>query len=281
LDTFITAIDQYVQGQSESYVNFKNGVRTANRGSGDIIAILIRRGRELGVPSFTDIRDAVLTPTPPKCLWNTWTDTATCNATALFKKSALPKLKSLYKTPGDVELIVGSLLSDDRVPEELSPELNRVGIDRTQAYLIFGELERIMQKDVFGLSFADPFGTMAPDSYFARFYNDDPNPFGFASVVLGDIQSRVLSKLILDNSGITCIQSNVFTARAGLQTVADLPRNLFSLVKKPGQSADQRLNCDISFDTRESFRDDQMRSYDQIFCGDPENCFRPSLPYCV
>jgi hypothetical protein len=282
LDNYPLTANDFLQGQVESFVNYKNGVRTANRGSGDIMAILIRRGREMGLPSFTDIRDTVLVPTPPTCVWNTWTDTATCNATALFKQSALSKLKTLYKTPADVELIVGSLLSNDPVPAELSPELNQVGIDRTQAYLIFGEIERIIQRDIFGILNAGV-GSLLPDSYYARFVNDDPNDGqGFAVTLLDGARTLTLSNLIWTSSEVSCLQQNAFCARGGVNTVEDSTPN-YRQLQNLGQPENQRLNCDISEDTRATITFfEGALTYDDLFCGgDPDNCFRPSLPYCV
>jgi len=50
LDTYVRDHLLYLTGQSEALINMHNGVYNSNRGSNDIISILIRRGRELGVP---------------------------------------------------------------------------------------------------------------------------------------------------------------------------------------------------------------------------------------
>jgi len=294
LDNFPVSINSHLQGLIEAPINPNNGVRTTNRGSGDTISILIRRSRELGMPSFTDIRDAIAQPAHSKCVWNTWTDTATCNATALFKHSAYAQLKKLYPTPGDVELIVGSLLSDDRVPASLSPELNRVGIDQTQAWLIFGEIERIISLDVFSVDKSRPGPQQAQNAFFGRLQLDDPNPSlnSWTSIQINFELASNLYDLInknTDNTALSCYTINPFNL-GGWDMLVDGDGSYENLFVLPHtQTPDsQRANCDISQTTKDAFDAGNQFGvlYSDIFCppddqGFQGECFRPALPFCV
>jgi len=282
LDTYVRDHLLYLTGQSEALINMHNGVYNSNRGSNDIISILIRRGRELGVPSFTAIRDAIAVSVPakPLCAWNTWTDTADCNATALFKHSAYATLKSLYRTPGDVELVVGAALSND-LP--LNAEGIPTTLDATQAWLVLGEIDRIVHLDVFGIFQA---GGPAHDSFFDRLVKDDPDDSfsGWTRQFFSHQFTRPLTDLIQDNTGLLCVQTDPWR-KAGFDVLVESQdpnqENTFNLKFIPTSELGQRANCDITTPQKDSFTFEGL-DYVDVYCnGDPNFCFRPALPWCV
>jgi len=192
----------------------------------------------------------------------------------------------LYNTPGDVELIVGALLSNDFISAELSPQYNMAGIDQTQASLIFGEMQRIIDLDAFG--FRHTYTTdYYSNSFYARLVYDDPttiNPIqpdlfnGLSSALLSEVVTKSMVSLIQSNSMVTCISQRPFQ-RGGFQFITDftVPFNGFNLPSNPGVFQGQRVNCDITLPQEQA-----LPSYTQRFClNRPTLCFQPSLPYCV
>jgi hypothetical protein len=283
-----------------------NGVRDSNRGNNDIMAILIRRGREMGVPSFTDLREKVSLK-PSFCPWNSWTATPGCDPATLFQPTALAGLQQLYNTPGDVELVVGAALSKDYVPASINRNLNNAGIDQTQAWMIFAEIDRIMNKDAFGREvYLD-----SVNSFFARFKNDDPgslegatnlgdffpgSPFGFAESVLRTKRDRNVQGLIWDNSKTKCVASSAFLkgGRASMFELDTAGANSYMLpnppfdINNPGYFFGLQSNCDAPEDFFPNYRFPEGNpdgiTYPDIFCLDDINypeCWRPSLPFCV
>jgi len=290
LDTFPRYMENYIQGASEAGINYKsNGVADGNRGNNDIMAILIRRGREMGVPGFTAVRDAV-SDSPSGCTWNDW-DSTTCDPASMFKATAIPDLRALYKTPADVELVVGSALSADTVPSWISNDLNSFGLDATQTYLVLGEIDRIMQLDVFGRVHLQNHNAPS-NSYFNRFQNDDPLfyfsgtwPVGvtgvFSDKLMNQCKTKSAAGLVQFNTNVQCLPQRLFL-QGGL-FVDPLFLNFKSLYQADPFDVRGKLNCDISNDEHANFEATFSfigQSYTAFFCG-AEPCFQPSLPYCV
>jgi len=295
LDDFPNKIGNYLQAGMEAMLNGNNGVADANRGASDIISILIRRGREMGVPSFTDVREAI-SQSPSGCPWDTWTGVGDCNPAKLFKASALASLTILYATPGDVELIVGSLLSVDTPANKV---LSNSGIDQTQAYLLFGEIDRILNLDYFGVNFV----TMHADTFLSRFQNDDPVSFNDFAIISAHPDKFPLAlpytvaqlittaattgqKIIQANSQVKCVASGVFS-QSGYNTL-NSPTFQFNTYNLPytDSRADggAQNNCDIPGPVFSQPVPGLGGSYDSVFCFfEPPNtdCWRPSLPFCV
>jgi hypothetical protein len=288
-------METYLQGGAEARVNPNNGVRNSNRGSNDIMAILIRRGREMGLPSFTDIREAI-SATPSGCKWDTWNATEDCDPATLFKDSALTDLKLLYRSPADVELIVGATLSIDTSQATIDSGST---LDPTQTFLVFGEILRIATKDFFGILNA-PLNPSA-NTFFDRMRLDDPkfdvnNPS--APSVARAVQTFAFSNsqiLIQYNSGVQCIPTHPME-HGGTDTVGAAltgKNNFFTLNPYPARftalfdplsngARGQFVNCDISMATWQSYPTTGTQSYNRLFCGGPtRECFRPGLPFCV
>jgi len=303
LDTFPVNMDKYIQGALESPIITTNGVLDANRGDNDVISILIRRGREMGVPSFTDLREQV-SVSPSGCAWDSWDATPGCDPATLFQADKLDGLKALYNSPQDVELIVGASLSIDRVSADYSDLLNAAPLDATQAYLLIGEIQRIINLDAFGITKCLIPGA---NSFYQRFKNDDPgsqaarrlsssyplNGFAFADGLIRYSKAGQAQLLIQANSGVKCIQKAVFiqggfsqiTNPAGVLNLMRLPFPNGPTQSKPTPgSGGQYFNCDIPADVFATFTDGFGDTYDDLFCqGDPRGpgCWSPELPFCV
>jgi len=288
LDTFPLDMEKYIQGASEAGINYNIGVANGNRGNNDIMAILIRRGREMGVPSFTKLRDGV-SNSPSGCAWDDW-DSTTCDPALMFKSSAISDLRLLYKTPADVELVVGSALSADVVPVDVSNDLNTLGLDATQMYLVFGEIDRIMKLDVFGL-YQLKNGLAPSNTYFNRFRNDDPLfdfsgtwPVGVTGAFSDKLMSQCMFKsaaaLVQFNTNVQCLPQHLFLQ--GGMNVDPLLINLKSLFQTDFDPR-EKVNCDISSAEHASFESNFPfgLSYTDFFCSGIEPCFIPSFPYCV
>jgi hypothetical protein len=290
LDTFPRDMENYIQGASEAGINYKsNGVANGNRGNNDIMAILIRRGREMGVPGFTAVRDAI-SKSPSGCVWNDW-DSNTCDPASMFKATAIPDLRALYKTPADVELVVGSALSADTVPWWISSDLNTFGLDATQTYLVLGEIDRIMQLDEFGRFILNSDNAM-PNSYFNRFRNDDPLshfsdtwPVGvtgvFSDKLINQCMTKTAAGLVQFNTNVQCLPQRLFL-QGGL-FVDPLLINLKSLYQRDAGDILGKVNCDMSIAEHDTFAGGlgYGLSYTEYFCAGFEPCFQPNLPYCV
>jgi hypothetical protein len=288
LDTFPADMERYIQGSSEFGIDYTSGIFNSNRGNKDIMAILIRRGREMGLPSFTQLRDAI-SWTPSGCAWDNW-DSLECVPSTMFKASVITGLRALYKTPADVELIVGSLLSADRVPTNVDfGELNAMGIDATQVYLVLGEIDRIMRLDAFGL-FKVQSGEVK-NSYFVRFQNDDPLfgvpqplPLGltrcYADQVMTQCIFKSASQLVQLNTNVQCLPQKLFL----IGGMNDDP-NLFNLKQlfSPNGDLRQRINCDITQPQHDNFETNFPfgLTYTDFFCSGSEPCFNPGLPFCT
>jgi hypothetical protein len=299
LNQFPVNFGKYVQGATESVTFYTNGVRNGNRGNGDIIAILIRRGREMGLPSFTDIRESA-TLSPSGCQWNSWDGTGKCDPAKLFKASALPALRTLYNTPGDVELIVGASLSVERVPQTPGVNLFKSFIDATQAYLVLGEIDRIINLDVFGVSKC----LVGVDTFFSRFRYDDPgtlsdfsdlqpppmNGFSFSEGTVRKSKQTKAQGLVQNNSKNKCMPAKSFHM-AGFLATNGSPNGFTNLFNLPvvlplpeGSSGGKYFNCDIPETVMDTYTDGGGTPYTDLYCfGDPEGpqCWKPELPYCV
>jgi hypothetical protein len=280
LDDFPVQMGKYIQGAVEASINPNNGIRDSNRGYNDVMAILIRRGRELGVPSFTDIREQI-SLTPSGCQWNSWDGVGACDPALLFKPSALAGLKLLYNTPGDVELVVGAALSVDTVSAGVSQALHDSGIDQTQAWLLFGEVDRILNLDAFGR-----FTINSVDSFYARFRNDDPgvgvNGGRWAERFILDVISKTSVLLIQHNTNVQCLPTAAFAVGGFNTFLVPGYGNTFNIPFATDDFA-QYSNCDISEDTMVTFYDPvNMLSYYDYYCeGVVTPCWRPNFPFCV
>jgi hypothetical protein len=279
-----------------------NGVRNSNRGDNDIISILIRRGREMGVPSFTDLREQVAV-TASGCAWDSWDVVGgPCDPTTIFPAGKIDALKNLYHTPSDVELIVGASLAGDRVPASYSTQLSSTPIDATQAYLLIGEILRIINLDAFGLHKCL---TPESDSFYARFRNDDPgsqcdkasgvlatsyplNGLSFAEGLIKFSTQGQAQLLIQANSGVKCLQKSVFL-QGGFSSVSHRPQNLMTLPFPNGPTQEapggnertKYLNCDIPADVFDTYLNRDDETYADEFCFGAYGCWQPELPFCV
>jgi len=279
LDDFPEQMGKYIQGGVEALITPNNGVRDTNRGYNDAISILIRRGREMGAPSFTDLREQI-SLTPSGCRWDTWNGVGACDPALLFKPSALAGLKSLYTTPGDVELVVGAALSIDTVPTSKSRPLHNSGIDQTQAWLLFGEVDRILALDAFGRSQLD-----APDSFYTRFRNDDParNQGLWADSFIASTSDSAFTSASLLNQRHTDVQclGQFSFAQGGFKTF-NTTGNIFNLPISGTDNIAKRSNCDASETTLDTFVDSFTNTYNDLYCGGEEpDCWKPEIPFCV
>jgi len=276
LSSIRTNFDDVLQGVMEQGITTQNGVLDANRGQQDQMAILIRRNRELGLPSFTTIRKAVATTNV--CTPVSWTD-STCKPTTLWSQATVDKLKLLYGKPSDVDLTVGSMLSI-----ETFKATNNLPLDKTQAYLVLGEIDRIIRLDAFGIRSTNF------NNLINRAYNDDIQSgfiFSTMDVLTQTSLHRRLQDLINDNTNLRCIPQYAFST------------NGFSTLQDPGFNPLQTFstdfggyffNCDLSqagFDGYNS-GPNAPPSYSSRFCGDPTvplyDCAGISfgiMPFCV
>jgi len=301
LDTFPTDMDKYIQGALEAHIITTNGVRNSNRGDGDIISILIRRGREMGVPSFTDLREQVALKASG-CAWDSWDVVGgPCDPTNVFPVDKIDALKSLYHTPSDVELIVGASLAGDRVPTSFSEDLHATPIDATQAYLLIGEILRIINLDAYS---AQKALSPASDSFYARFRNDDPgfqcekttgtlsacypvNGLSFSEGLIAFSAQGQAQLLIQFNSDVKCLQKLVFI-QGGFSTFFNNPQNIMTLPFPNGPTQDvpvgneaKYYNCDLSGTAFDTFSDGDGFTYGDYYCGGNYGCWQPELPICV
>jgi hypothetical protein len=284
-----------------------NNVRNSNRGNNDIMSILIRRGREMGVPSFTNLREEVST-TKSGCAWNSWDGTPGCDPTKLWKAADIAVLRTLYRTPSDVELIVGSTLSIERVSSSYARgKLSGLPMDATQASLLIGEITRIINKDAFGVQ-----GCLsATNTFYARFRSDDPGsqidtdrasleqcyPLNNVAFAEGMIQYALQAGqgqlLIQANSNVKCLQNFIFIQGGFSQfNHPSKIRNLMTLPFANGPTVELSedhiaggpyYNCDISSDEMAAFLVGG-RTYDEFYCSediDGPGCTSPNIPFCV
>jgi len=238
LSSFESNLDQILQGGVEQSLSISNGVLDANRGQSDIMAILIRRGREMGVPSFTDIRRTVAVTTP--CTPASWTDVS-CKPTDLWSAATVAKLKNLYGKPQDVDLIVGSMLSVEQFTA------NNLPLDKTQAFLMLGEIERIIQKDAFGIR------QLCENSFIVRAKNDDPGVdqlFPLIDAITEMISIRSVANLIRDNADVNCMPGGAFS-RGGNHTLLSPVRNLYQF-QEAGVIVE---NCDADLSFFDNFQE--------------------------
>jgi len=296
LDGFPITMNKYLQGGVEAPLctNF-NGVPDSNRGGADIISILVRRGREMGLPSFTDIREQIAA-NPSGCPWNSWNGVGKCDPALLFRAESLPGLKSLYNTPGDVDLIVGSSLSIDFLTPDFQNFYGAPPMDATQYYLIVGEVKRIIDLDIFGISHFDT----GIDTFFARFRNDDPGSYAdvsgftllgglsFSEFTLRSAAQQTGQLLVQANTALKCATRLVFH-QGGFDTIftPNGYTNLFNIPFGTDPNVNQApfVDCELP----ESYMDTAFfptfsLSYNQLICnlgGLPDHCWRPELPYCV
>jgi len=308
LDLFPLQMDQYIQGALDHGLAGKYGVRNSNRGNGDIMAILIRRGREMGLPSYTDIMEGVAA-TPSDCPWNAWNVTGDCDPHNLF--TSVETLQQLYNTPGDVELAVGAALSNRHT--FIDPEFfaDYEFWDILQMELVTGEVQRIINLDVFGVNKCP--GT---DTFFARFINDDPGakvppgagnglPFFnkcFAKAVINLSKTISLGQVIQFNSGVKCVKDDSFIiggwddvnlGQFGLNfspNYYSLPRDVFLSLAEQFKQVPVTQNCDVNEADIAALPDnwggngipggDFGFGFEQN-CAGVADCFRPAIPFCV
>jgi len=247
LNDFPVQMGKYIQGGIEALITPNNGVRDSNRGYNDAISILVRRGREMGAPSFTDLREQI-SLTPSGCKWDSWTGVGACDPALLFKASALAGLKTLYTTPGDVELVVGAALSTDTVPASVNQLLHDSGIDQTQAWLLFGEVDRILSLDAFGRS-----KLSTADSFYTRFRNDDPaRNQGWADSFITSASHQTATVLNQRHTNLQCLATYSF-AHGGFSTFSSTGNVFFlpfpgfiSINAADSMDVATHSNCDAS-----------------------------------
>jgi hypothetical protein len=273
LEDFEENSEDYIQGALEQEVNLLNGVADIHRGKRDQVAIAIRRGRETGVPSFLSLR-ALVSNDETLCTPTSWTDLA-CPPASIFRAEAIPSLQSLYVKPIDVELAVGVWLSADRFDEF------NLMLDKTQTYLILGEIDRIIVRDAFS------FGITVSNTLFDRFGWDDPRTGVTATfrdnVLLKVTKERKIAGLIQDNSGVDCVPIASFSL-GGYRTIdthlgAD-GRNVYKL-PGPNNKRGQQNNCDAPLEFFQNFdANHSPNAYKALYCGSTP-CIYPALPFCL
>jgi len=302
-------MEKYLQGAMEHGLNPNNGVLNGNRGNGDIMSILIRRGREMGLPSFTDVREEVAA-NPSGCAWNSWTAVGDCDPANLFQPSALNNLKALYNTPGDVELAVGAPLSLDRFKGAFDFNINY--FDKTQYELVAGEIVRIINMDTLGVAKCP-----GVDTFFARLINDDPGSkvtdrkllpgnqrtFGEKIVSL-QAKFATVGTLIQYNTNVKCVKQSSFLFGGWADFVdANFERLTNTYNNGPldtSRTNNQQLddfslvaNCDISANTIAAYSnpDFGIDDYSVLVCLDAPGCWTRGftlpngntlkIPFCV
>jgi len=207
-------------------------------------------------------------------------------------------------------------LSVDRVPydsesgEGYDEVLHAGPLDATQAYMIIGEVWRIIKLDAFGLmKCINP----QANSFYQRFRNDDPgskidksqdnlaqsyplNGFPFSDGMIRYSRFARGQLLIQANSHVKCVQKAIFLQGGFSQALNPAGTNLMSLPfpngptqsLPSGSAGGQYFNCDISQTTIDAFliqdEDGNDIDYNAKYCARDSrgpDCYKPELPFCV
>ncbi|KAL0832124.1 hypothetical protein ABMA28_001591 [Loxostege sticticalis] len=154
--------------------NYDDDLRHHWLGGLDVLAIDIQRGRDHGLPGYSQYR--VLCGQPQATTFQHFAD--------VIPQETVDKLSQLYEAPGDVDLVVG-MMAETPLPGSL--------LGPTATCFLKEQLWR----------------TRSGDRYF---YTHTDEAGSFSKRQLAELRRATLARLICDNAGVTAIQKDVFQA---------------------------------------------------------------------